>query len=67
MNDIEIKQYLDEHNWEVDAKDFIHEVLNRSYQIIDTYYDIDTGMMNIFTSDNIFTFKWKLHKIKENE
>ena len=63
MTDKEIKEYLDKNNWIVDAQDCIKKVLNRSYQIIDTIYDFDTGMMTIITPDNVFTFKWVLGKL----
>lgn len=63
MTDNEIKQYLSEHNWSVNAQDCLVKVLNRSYQIIDTIYDPDTSMMTIVTPDNEFTFKWILNKL----
>lgn len=62
MTDTEIKQYLSDHNWSVDAQDCTMKVLNRSYQIIDTIYDFDTRMMTIITPDNEFTFEWVLGK-----
>ncbi len=60
MTDHEIREYLDSHNWEVEAQDCLMDVLNTSYQIIDAHYDFDTGMMTITTPDNTFIFKWKL-------
>lgn len=60
MTDLEIKQYLEEHHWAVRAQDCLIHVLNRSYQITDTDYDFETGMMTIKTPDHDFTFKWIL-------
>lgn len=61
MTDSEIKQYLDENNWSVNAQDCILDVFNTSYQIIAKIYDFETNMMTIITPDNEFTFKWNLH------
>lgn len=61
MNDPEIKQYLSDHNWSVDAEDCVMEVFNTSYQIIEKKYDFQTSLMTITTHDNEFTFKWNLH------
>lgn len=41
MTDAEIKQYLDENNWEVNANDCIVKVLNLSKQIISTDYNVE--------------------------
>lgn len=60
MTDKEIKKYLEENNWAVRAQDCLINVLNRSYQILDTDYDFETGMMTITTPNNHFTFKWIL-------
>lgn len=60
MTDAQIKQYLSDHNYRVDAQECTMKVLNRSYQILDTIYDFDTGMMTIITPDNEFTFEWVL-------
>ena len=60
MTDPEIKQYLDENNWEIHAQDGISKILNTSRQIIDTDYNFDTDMITLVTPDNIFTFKWIL-------
>lgn len=60
MTDEQIKQYLSEHNHRVDAQDCTMKVLNRSYQIIDTIYDLDTRTMTIVTPNNEFTFEWVL-------
>ena len=62
MTDSEIKRYLEVHNYRVDAQDCTIKVLNRSYQILDTIYDFDTGMMTIITPDNEFTFEWVLER-----
>lgn len=63
MTDFEIEQYLIDHNYSVDPQDCIIKVLNRSYQIEDTIYDMETSMMTIVTPDNTFTFKWNLRKL----
>lgn len=60
MTDAQIKQYLSDHNYRVDAQECIMKVLNCSYQIIDTIYDFETRMMTIITPDNEFTFEWVL-------
>lgn len=62
MTDNEIKNYLVSHNYKVNAQDGIRNILNRSYQIIDTIYNFDTRMMTIITPDNEFTFEWMLGK-----
>ena len=62
MTDSEIKQYLDNDNWSVDAQDCVLEVFNTSHQILDKIYDFETSMMTIITPDNNFTFNWNLHQ-----
>lgn len=62
MADSEIFDYLNNHNFIVDAQDCLIKVLNTSHQIIDRNYDFDTGMMTITTPDNAFVFKWNLGK-----
>ena len=57
MTDPEIKQYLSDHGWSVDAQDCVMDMFNTSYQILDKKYDFETGMMTINTPDNEFTFK----------
>lgn len=65
MSDTEIYNYLDEHNYIVDAQDCLMKVLNTSYQIIERNYDFETNIMTITTPENVFTFKWKLHNPQE--
>lgn len=65
MSDKEIYDYLVEHSFVVDAQDCIMKVLNTSYQITDSDYDLTTNMMTLTTPENIFTFKWKLHNPQE--
>lgn len=65
MTDPQIKQYLDENNWSVDAQDCLMKVLNTSYQIVSTKYDFENGMMTIITTENKFIFKWNLGKPEE--
>lgn len=65
MTDPQIKQYLDENNWSVDAQDCLMKVLNTSSQIISGKYNFKNGMMTIITPDNKFIFKWNLGKPKE--
>lgn len=60
---MEIKQYLDENNWSVDAQDCLMRVLNTSNRIISTNYENETGMMTLITPDNSFTFKWMLTEL----
>lgn len=60
MSDEEIRQYLIDHQFTIDAQDGILDILNTSYQIIDKHYDSDSGIMTITTPDNIFTFLWVL-------
>ena len=62
MTDSEIKQYLDNHNWSVDAQDCVLEVFNTSHQILDKIYDFETSMITIITPDNNFTCNWNLHQ-----
>jgi len=63
MTDKEIYDYLKEHNFTVNAQDFIINVLNKAHQINDKYYNFDTQTMTITTPDNSFTFKWCLGTI----
>lgn len=65
MTDLEIKQYLDENNWSVNAQDCLMKVFNTSYQIISTKYNFKNGMMTIITPDNKFIFEWVLGKPEE--
>lgn len=65
MTDLEIKQYLEENNWEVNAQDCLMKVLNTSYQIINADYNFENGMMTIVTPDNKFIFKWILGRAEE--
>ena len=67
MTDQEIKQYLSDHNWSVDAEDCVMDMFNSSYQIIDKKYDGKTGLMTINTPDNEFTFEWNLHNYDERK
>lgn len=63
MTDSEIKQYLVDNNWAINAQDGISKILNTSRQIIDTDYDFDTDIITLITPDNVFTFKWILNKL----
>jgi len=65
LTGLEIKQYLDENNWSVNAQDCLIKVLNTSYQIIKADYNFENGMMTIVTPDNKFIFKWNLGKPEE--
>lgn len=62
MTDEQILQYLIDNNYKIKAQDGIINILNRSYQIIDTIYDSNTGTMTIITPNNKFTFEWILGK-----
>lgn len=63
MTDNEILEYLQERNFEVNAKDFIFEVSNTSPQIVGQRYNSEQDTLTFYTPDNVFTVKWKLHKI----
>ena len=60
MSDEEIERYLSDHQFTIKAQDGILDIFNTSYQIIDKYYDHDSGIMTIKTPDNTFSFLWKL-------
>lgn len=62
MTDKQILQYPIDHNYKIKAQNGIINILNRSYQIIDTLYDFNTGMMTLITPDNKFVFEWVLGK-----
>lgn len=62
MSDDEIKDYLVKHNWEVNAQDAVMDVVNTSPQIVKTEYDSDSGIMTLYTKDNVFRFLWRLKK-----
>ena len=60
MSDEEIKQYLIDHSYQVPARDGIMDILNTSYQIIDTHYNPRSSVMTIKTPKNTFSFLWVL-------
>ena len=60
MSDDEIKSYLLSCGFRVNSQDGILDILNTSYQIIDSHYDPDSSLMTITTPDNTFTFLWVL-------
>lgn len=62
MSDSQIIEYLEKHNYVVDAQDCLMKVFNTSRQIIDSNYDFITDIMTIITPDNVFKFQWKLGK-----
>ena len=60
MTDEEIIQYLRDRNFQVSASDGIMDILNTSYQIIDTHYNPRSSVMTITTPKNTFSFLWVL-------
>ena len=60
MTDEEIIQYLRDRNFQVSASDGIMDILNTSYQIIDTHYNPRSSVMTITTQKNTFSFLWVL-------
>ena len=60
MSDKEIKQYLIDYSYLIEAQDGILDIFNTSYQIIDKHYDPDSSLMTITTPDNTFSFLWVL-------
>ena len=60
MTDEEIKQYLLNHSYLIEAHDGILDIFNTSYQIIDKHYDPDSRIMTITTPKNTFSFLWVL-------
>lgn len=60
MTDQEIKKYLDNHHWTINAQDAIQNIFNTSPQIIDKKYDYENHIMTIATLDNTFSFNWVL-------
>ena len=60
MTDEEILKYLKDRNFQVSASDGIMDILNTSYQIIDTHYNPRSSVMTIKTPKNIFSFLWVL-------
>lgn len=60
MTDHEIKEYLDNNNWSIDAQDAFMNIFNTSPQIINKSYDFENHIMTIKTEENTFTFKWVL-------
>ena len=60
MTDEEIIQYLRDRNFQVSASDGIMDILNTSYQIIDTHYKPRSSVMTIKTPKNTFSFLWVL-------
>ena len=60
MTDEEILKYLRDRNFQVPARDGIMDILNTSYQIIDTHYNPRGSVMTIKTPKNTFSFLWVL-------
>ena len=60
MTDEEILNYLKDRNFQVSASDGIMDILNTSYQIIDTHYNPRSSVMTIKTPKNTFSFLWVL-------
>ena len=60
MSDEEIKQYLIDNSYLIEAQDGILDIFNTSYQIIDKHYNPDSGIMTITTPKNTFSFLWVL-------
>ena len=60
MTDEEILQYLMNRNFQVPARDGVLDILNTSYQIIDTHYNHKSSVMTITTQKNKFSFLWVL-------
>ena len=60
MTDEEILKYLRDRNFQVSASDGIMDILNTSYQIIDTHYNPISSVMTITTPKNTFSFLWVL-------
>ena len=60
MTDQEILQYLRDRNFQVPARDGVLDILNTSYQIIDTNYNPKSSVMTITTPKNKFSFLWVL-------
>ena len=60
MTDEEILKYLIDRNFQVSASDGIMDILNTSYQIIDTHYNPISSVMTITTPKNTFSFLWVL-------
>lgn len=63
MTDIEIKEYIQTHQGAVQAQDYIMEIRNTSPQIIDSFYDLESRNVTLYTSDNTFMFQLILNKI----
>jgi len=63
MTDIEIKEYIQTHQGAVKAQDYIMEIRNTSPQIIESFYDLNSGKVTLYTPDNTFMFQLILNKI----
>lgn len=63
MTDLEIREYLEQHNYAVLAQDGVIDILNTSSQIVKENYDFKTSKMTLTTPDNTFVFDWVLNKI----
>lgn len=59
MTDEQILHYLQQHNGQVKASEFI-DIMNESYQIETKHYDSATDTLTIYTHDHIFDMKWIL-------
>ena len=60
ISDEEIEKYLLDNGFIIKSHDGIMDIFNTSYQIIDSHYNPDTGIMTITTPNNTFSFLWQL-------
>ena len=59
MTDEQILHYLQQHNGQVNALEFI-DIMNESPQIEGENYNSTTDTLTIYTHDHIFDIKWNL-------
>ena len=63
MTDLEIENYLNQHEWSVVPNDFIHDVMNTSPQVTIYYYDSENKLMTIETGKKRFIFHWNIKEL----
>lgn len=63
MTDLELEEYLNQHDWSVIPNDFIHDVMNTSPQVTIYYYDSENKLMTIETDEQRFIFHWNIKEL----
>lgn len=63
MTDLELEEYLNQHEWSIKPNDFIHDVMNTSPQVSISHYDSENKLMTVETGEMRFTFHWDIKEL----